>query len=508
MPRQSTVSYMLTYGVLLAVALVPLWLVTMPPLEDYPNHLARMHILIHAPHDEVLGQFYQVHWALIPNLAMDLLVPPLAHLIPLALAGKVFISLTLVLLSSGTLALHYVLYRKLSIWPLSVFLLLYNGIFLYGILNFLFGLGVALWGLAAWIYLPARRAWPRALLFYAMSCVLFVSHLSALGVFAICVLGYEVQLAQRDKVRPGRTVAWASALALGPALPVLFFLLGSADTAAGQPLFGYDDLRFIVSRKLGALLSLFGNYAQVLDAATLGMAVWSTCYAGMAKRLSLDGRISGSISVLVLMFLVMPFQVFGSNFADSRILVAVAFLFVASFNLRLGFRYERAFAIGVLAIFGIRMAVITTQWQKSDKAIAQYVQAIDQLPEGSRLLALAAGAPGQTSEPQLAHVASLAVIRKSVFLPSMYAMPRGQPITFTAGYRSLARRAPRLDQWYGAGPHWDEVLGEYDYVLLIREGLFLPHPPALLRLVYEGTDFRLYRTPRASRAAAVANRPG
>ncbi|OGA30808.1 MAG: hypothetical protein A3G80_03875 [Betaproteobacteria bacterium RIFCSPLOWO2_12_FULL_62_13b] len=84
--------YLLAYAALLVVALAPMWLATIPPLGDYPNHLARMHILVNAQDSELLSRFYQVHWAVIPNLAMDLLVPPLAHVMPLAVAGKVFIA--------------------------------------------------------------------------------------------------------------------------------------------------------------------------------------------------------------------------------------------------------------------------------------------------------------------------------------------------------------------------------------------------------------------------------
>jgi hypothetical protein len=62
---------------------VPVFSTVLPPLLDYPNHLARMHLL--AEGDDA---FYSVRWAALPNLAEDLIVPPLARLMPLDIAER------------------------------------------------------------------------------------------------------------------------------------------------------------------------------------------------------------------------------------------------------------------------------------------------------------------------------------------------------------------------------------------------------------------------------------
>ena len=73
----------------------------LPPLLDYPNHLARMYLLPHLP-DAALARYYTVHWTPIPDLAMDGIVPFLAKVMPLEWAGKLFIALTFLLLAGGT----------------------------------------------------------------------------------------------------------------------------------------------------------------------------------------------------------------------------------------------------------------------------------------------------------------------------------------------------------------------------------------------------------------------
>src|SRR5262245_64559476 len=57
---------------LAAIASVPILLYPWPPLSDYINHLARMHVIATVASDRDLALFYQVQWQVIPNLMMDL----------------------------------------------------------------------------------------------------------------------------------------------------------------------------------------------------------------------------------------------------------------------------------------------------------------------------------------------------------------------------------------------------------------------------------------------------
>ena len=74
-------SFKLTWvlvAAILATGLSAPFLVTeIPPVLDYPNHLARAYLLAFGPSDPVLSHIYVPQWAIIPNLALDLLLPPL-----------------------------------------------------------------------------------------------------------------------------------------------------------------------------------------------------------------------------------------------------------------------------------------------------------------------------------------------------------------------------------------------------------------------------------------------
>ena len=80
-----------------AVLLAPLFITDVPPVLDYPNHLARF-VLLAAPRDDpVLGPIFMPHWAIIPNLAADVIVPPLLHLMPVHVAGRCLLGAVLLL---------------------------------------------------------------------------------------------------------------------------------------------------------------------------------------------------------------------------------------------------------------------------------------------------------------------------------------------------------------------------------------------------------------------------
>ena len=76
------------------IATIPIITHPLPPIEDYVNHLARMHVIAVIGQDQNLARFYEIDWQIIPNLVMDLVVPPLMRTINLYVAGQIFTILT------------------------------------------------------------------------------------------------------------------------------------------------------------------------------------------------------------------------------------------------------------------------------------------------------------------------------------------------------------------------------------------------------------------------------
>jgi hypothetical protein len=77
---------------------IPIWTHPLPPLSDYINHLARMRVIAELSSNSQIATYYQLDWQVIPNLAIDLIVPPLARLVNVYVAGQIFLVATFALI--------------------------------------------------------------------------------------------------------------------------------------------------------------------------------------------------------------------------------------------------------------------------------------------------------------------------------------------------------------------------------------------------------------------------
>ena len=190
--RGPSLRWLLT-ALALAVALaIPFFLVDVPPILDYPNHLARYFVLAH-PGDPVLSQMYLPRWGLIPNLGMDVLGAGLLRLTDVHVGGRILLAVSLFAPVVGVVVYSRGVFGEFSHWPLASGTLAFNGIFHLGFMNFLLGLGLAFAAAAGWIVLR-RRGEALAAVAYAVVAtpVLFFCHLFGVLVFALLIGAEEI----------------------------------------------------------------------------------------------------------------------------------------------------------------------------------------------------------------------------------------------------------------------------------------------------------------------------
>src|ERR1700712_2549738 len=140
------------FVVLAAASLLPVLLTPIPAMVDYPNHLARMYILSRNGTPDA-NPYYEVAWALYPNLAMDLLIPQMARLISVENATRLFLLLSQLSIVGGALALERVVKGRVHLAGFTALMFLYCLPFSWGFMNFEFGLGIALFGIAVYLML-------------------------------------------------------------------------------------------------------------------------------------------------------------------------------------------------------------------------------------------------------------------------------------------------------------------------------------------------------------------
>jgi hypothetical protein len=487
------------FAVFFAIAALPVLFCDTLPLFDYPNHLARMHILAALPDSQALQRFYAVVWRPVPNLAMDLIVPPLSRFLPLAWAGKAFVLATLFLLAGGAAALHRALFGGWSAWPLLAFLLLYSRTLLWGFLNYLFGLGLCLFALTLWIALARQRPALRLAVGMLLALGLFFAHLLAFGLYGVLVVGYELGeiLRRRPPLRQGVARLAVAGASFGPAFAILVWLTPGA--ASGAIVYA----RF--ARKLDLLFSVFDTYSRPFDVACFVLVALALGLAFWRRWLRLAPAIAAPLALLFLVYLALPSQLATASGADHRVPLLLGLVLIA------GSRWqaprpavERLFLGAALAVFIARIGVVTLSWQASDHDYAGLLPVLDEIPVGARV-AVAFPPEALNSQPTpLAHFPTLAILRRDAFVPTLFAFPTQQPVALRPSYRALADRLPPERLWSalvtGHSPLDSgerDALADFDVVAILGRTAFTLPPIAGLAPIAVTPRFALLRVESA-----------
>lgn len=492
----------LAFTVLLVLVALPILAEPLPPLTDYVNHLARMHVMARLDVNPVLADFYEIRWAVIPNLIMDVLVPPLVPYFSVLRSGQIFLLLMVVLLVTGPMAIHRALWGRFSPWPLLAFPLVYNGIFLVGLVNYLLGTGIALWGVAGWIALRDRAPWQRAVLSTAVVLTLFLCHLFAVGLYGMTLLAFEAWRLWRSSDRS----AWrADILAFGlPFLPVLPLILAS-------PTLGLSHEMVWESRgKLEGVYLAVELYRDSVDllfaAVVVGAGIW------LARRNALGLHPAGwtLLCLGAVVFLVMPRQLFGSWIADQRLPVALLFLLIGFISPNLPGRLSRrAFYVCLMGLTLARVVEVGVNWSDLAQVSDDMTQAVSNIPRGSKVLVAEADRPN--SDPALvqalSHAPLIAVIGRDALVSTIFSVPGKQVLNIRRSHAELVDREdgdpPKVGQLLaatdkstlGGARFWDFWPQHYDYVFVLYTEPQAANPdPDDLDFVAEGRGFQLYRT--------------
>jgi hypothetical protein len=474
------------------VMAVPLFSTVLPPLFDYPNHLARMHLL-----NEGGNQFYAVHWESLPNLAQDLIVPPLARLMPLDIASKLFLVVIFALITGGTIWLNRVAAGTWRLWPLLAFLLLYNRIFLWGFLNYFFGVGVALAGAALWLALERERWWLRTLTSSLVTLACYLSHIAAFGFYMLVIIGIELSPTWGE-MRARRWRALGGRMAVAGAqfvIPAVLFL-GYWHPPAGG---GISSAAFW--RKADLLFSVFDNYDRAFDIVCFAMFLGLIGWLAVTRRLRLAPRLAGAVGLVFVAYLLLPSQIYGGSGADHRLPVAMFLLLIAASAAEFPNRRTAA-AIGVATamVLVVRLAVIEYVWLRADRIYSADLAGIDMLPWGAKLaVAYPPSAVNFVSVPEV-HLAVLAVARREAFVPTLFATEGQQPIALKPPYEMLAETATTQDFWAViiAGRDAAKTAGlpralqQYDFVAVTGDEASDVPPTRCLRPLFKRPTFEIF----------------
>jgi hypothetical protein len=492
--------------VAIAFSILPLGVVTHYPLLDYPNHLGRFQIYHTLSASPALQEFWEWHWAIIPNLAVDLAVIPLLWFMPVEQAANLVILLVLVLLCIGTILID----RQLNgpNWGLSLFtgILLYNGAFRYGFVTFIAAVAVALFAFAAWLRWRERVVGLGFVGFVTIGTVLFIMHLYGLGLYGLAVAGYELTVFgeqlrdNRQKILQSlRVPTYAAATLL---LPLLLLLLSPTSNAAAMFSWRQPWLWW----KLSLLISPIFFNMPIVELPLL-LVLGSLLITGLATRTVLiHPRMIIFVGLVSLLFFVMPYTIFSSSYADYRLLSGASFFFLRSLRLNLTSSRRRHEVFVLLCfILIVRVGSILVNWLAAQPILAEYDHALATLPPGAKILVLDGALDFSADQsPTLEHIAVSLNSKSDRRSPplehiAVFAAAKQQDFvsyTFHTASLPLRIRRPYASYHYDANPKNAREMARFDYLLAIRRpNIFVPKAVTLQKLT-EGRSYQLFKIER------------
>lgn len=416
--------------VLVLLACVPLIVPHVPPLTDLPAHMSRFMVQQDAGRSADIARWFHFEWNLLPNLGADLLAFALEPLIGLTLTMKAIALLIVALQTAGYLLLSRAAHGRIGATALFALPLAYGNPFQYGFINFTLATALATLSLALWIS-PWMAARPRLrwLLFCPIACVVWICHLAGWAVLCImvgcCEFAARLESGRRFWRAAISGFVASSCLLVPQALSLLW-----PRAPEHLPTHGW----FLLSQKFFFIANVLADRWSLFDSlGALGLVIlvalaWRSPAFAVHKGLTL------AAAVLFGIFWLMPGWVFGSYYADMRMVPTVFALALIALRPALPPRNLGWLVLLGLAFFGLRLAGTTASMALWDRQIRQETAVLDRLPRESQLVTfIAMPCRPYVLQGRLRnmHIASYALMRRHAFANDQFAMSGGQLLSIS-----------------------------------------------------------------------------
>jgi len=226
------------------------------------------------------------------------------------------------------------------------------------------------------------------------------------------------------RMHPVRAVLRILAACWPLLLPVVPMVIWRAESS-GAAMSGWA-WQFKLNWAISALRTYWRDFDLASRAGITALLGWMVA----SRQTTLDRGLGIAAVLCLICFLVLPFRVFGSAFADMRLApYALATALLAIGPLRQGSKALLVAGLLALAFFGMRMTTTATAYMAQDRLVQAALPAVDKLPEGARV-AFFSVKPCRTrwALAPLDHLAGAAMVRKSAFVNDQWQQPGVNPM--------------------------------------------------------------------------------
>jgi hypothetical protein len=490
---------------LIVASTIPLLYPPVPPLVDLLGHMGRYRVELDVSHSAWLQQYYGFRWAAIGNLGVDILVKLLGPLIGLEPAIKLIVLIIPPLTVAGFLWVAREVHGRIP--PTTFFALpfVYGHPFLFGFVNYTLAMALALLAFALWLRLGRLyHTKLRAILFVPISVIIFFCHTYGWGALGLLCFSAEA-VRQHDKgISWWRAGLKAAIHASVMALPLVIMLAWRSETHGGM-----TSGWFNLDTKLLWLMTALRDRWQYADLALLAVMPVLLIVALANSTLTFSRNLAFSGVVLTAAFVALPWTVFGSAYADMRLVpYMIAILVLAiRFRDRIDLKLGSTLAMIGLLVFAAKIAVTTASLKIASDDQNAKLAALDHVPTGGRVISLVGYACGQSWKlPRNTHLGGMAIVRRDGFSNDQWTVEGANLLSLKYKAAGLFAADPSQivrGNHCGGRNGWtiDHALSviprhRFDYLWLIDVDPYDPKLVEGMRPVWRGPGSILYRLPQ------------
>ncbi len=441
--------------VTMCIGALPLIIGEPAALQDWPNHVARVAILDGMLHGNGFWlEHYHLNPWLVTNVVLDYGIDAIHHMgISIARSATIFLLLTYVCFVLGFtfLAESFPGARRDPLKPLLAIVIFFTAPLLFGLVNYVLGLGIAFWGWALWLRCQGSIFRQCAIGITAV-VIICVCHVAAACAFVLVLFCLHLAEAPRNHLIRAAlhpTVVLPGIVLLGLIAQVAVLSHEGGDGAHSAIIYerGSTLLSFVVGQVyllVHVLVDAIGVSGLKVTIIGFGMFVLLAIF-GASVRLPRAPAIAACVTLFVALALPSKIGLAG------RVAYRVALVPVVMVGAGAQFRWRKprlqAVSLSVLAgLVVARSGVLVHTALQSNATYRAFEADAAVMPPGSMLIT-ALGRPfeqipwSEYWSPPLEELGTAAVAH-SVFVTSIFAFKSQQPIVLDKKYDVLGRPSP------------------------------------------------------------------
>ena len=423
------------------LATVPLLWPEIPPLVDLPGHMGRYRVQLVYDQFPHLREWYNFQWSLMGNLGVDLLIIPLSKILGLELSVKLIVIAIPAMTVAGMLWIAREVHGRIPATALFALPLAYSYPFHFGFVNFALSMALALLAFGWWLRLARLgKLVFRAIVFVPLSLAIWVTHTFGWGVLG--VLAFSAELIRQHDLHRDPDRPWYRDLFGGWIVPGFFaglhclVLIPPAILMiawrSGGHVSGQTGDWFNFRAKMLWVVQVFRDRWQFFDIASIGVLFLLLLKAVRDPNIQYSRNLALSGLFLLAVYVFLPRIVFGSAYADMRLVPFLIAIAIIAIRPKPGLSIRGAALVAVLGMAFFTARIVATTWSFAlyDRSYDRELKALEHLPQGARLVSFV----GETCYNEwrmtrLQHLPGLALERRLAYTNDQWSMAGGQLLT-------------------------------------------------------------------------------